>query len=543
MIKHTYLLSKKSHYSLVLVALLLGSCASSQQRLTEAALKGDEITLDKYLRPGAADINGAALIEDPQALCPEQNTLTPLQAASCTGQSATVMKLIDNKADPNLATSSGQTPLFLALNNGNEDVVRLLVKGGAKSDTADAGGNTVLMFAAKTGNKSLADFMLKNGASAQMKNLAGETALMLSSSVELAKMFKALGCDPLLKNNSGDSALHIAARNGNVEVTKFFIERGVQVDLRNNSGATALSLARAASQGGVSSVLEEKLSQMLSKELNDGDQAAKRKKTDEALSLYTAALSRARDLGGLYEQNVLVKIIAYVKTLPNPPSLSEEAREHLVRSDYMLKRGQDINEVEKEMTEVLRIAPWWIEGYYNLGILQAGQNKFEKATENLTLFIKASPGGPKTQAAQDKIYEIKIAKEEADKISAMQGQWSGSNGQGYNVGVTGNKLQISGSGMSFTLTIKNNVIEGSVEGRAQPGPHGCTLPGQIHPVTGKIDSDAKGISLDFLWSSYDTRFHCVDMMGNASNCCLLCDEVCDAVSIVGTSNVSIRLTR
>jgi hypothetical protein len=207
----------------------------------------------------------------------------------------------------------------------------------------------------------------------------------------------------------------------------------------------------------------------------------------------------------------------------------------------MLKRGQDINGVEKEMVEVLRIAPWWLEGYYNLGILQAGQNKFAQATENLTLFIKASPGGPKAQAAQDKIYEIKIAKEEADKISAMKGQWTAANGQIYNVSVTGNKLQIATYGMTFTLTIKNNIVEGSVEGRSQPGAHNCTLPGQIHPVTGTIDSDARGISLDFLWSTYDTRFHCVDMMGNASNCCLLCDEVCDGVTILATTNASIRL--
>jgi ankyrin repeat protein len=555
---------------LVAVALLLVSCATPQQRMTQAALQGDNATLNKLLRPGAGDINTPVVVDESGTLCPGRAAqaplqagargtraamlanrrlapagpiaLTPLQAASCTGHAAAVKILLENKADPNLATSTGDTPLSLALRNGHMDVVRLLVKGGANPDAADAGGDTALMFAAQWGDKPFAEFMLKNGASVNIRNKAGDTALLLSSTAGIAKMLTALGSDPLLKNNNGESALHIAGRKGNAEAARFFLEQGVDAALRNKDGATALSLARAGNHGDVAALIEETLRKSVDEEVAEGDRAASENGFSEALSHYVAALPIADDLGDPVDWNLRVKMIKYVNSQEEPPALSDKAREHLVRGSYMLKHGQDVSEVEKEMAEALRADPWWLDGYYNLGLLQAQENQFGKATRNLGIFIAAAPPGPKSQAAQDKIYELKLAREEADKIMGMQGQWIDNSGRRYNVTIGGSKLQIvSPGGLVFALTLTNNVIEGSVESGPYGGPHGCTIPGQIHPVTGRLDSNARGMSLEYVWSTYDTRYHCVNMMGIPSNCCLLCDEVCDGVTIIGTNSTSLRL--
>lgn len=498
-----------------LVPLLFASCASAPGRMTGAALQGDAAALDGLLRPGAADINASSPVGMPQAACPGEAALTPLQAASCAGHAAIVKKLLDYKADPNLATRTGKTPLFLALTNGRDDVVRILLQGGAKPDTVDAGGNTALMVASMRGNKSLVEFLLKNGALPQIKNRGGETALMMASDVQIAQMLISAGSDPLQKNNDGESARHIAERKGNADTARFFRE------------------------------LEEKSRQAIDKELAGGDKAAEGNKFDEALSFYAAAVSKAAEVGGRTERDVRVKVIKSVNDWAIPPGLSAKAREHLVRSSYILKNSQDFNQAEKEIAEALRADPWWLEGYYNLGLMQAKSNQFEVAERNLSLFIAAAPAGPKPQAAQDKIYEIRMAKEEAGKIRGVQGIWVDSSGLGYNVAIDGNKLRIvSNNGLVFTLALNNNVLKGSVEGKANPGPHKCILPGQIHPVNGKLDPDAKGISLEYLWSSYDTRFHCVNMFGAPSaNCCLMCDEVCDAVNIVATNTISLRLAR
>ena len=49
------------------------------------------------------------------------------------------------------------------------------------------------------------------------------------------------------------------------------------------------------------------------------------------------------------------------------------------------------------------------------------------------------------------------------------------------------------------------------------------------------------MTLEYLWSRYKTSYHCVNMAGIPSNCCLLCDEVCDAVTVSGTDRVNLQL--
>ena len=197
------------------------------------------------------------------------------------------------------------------------------------------------------------------------------------------------------------------------------------------------------------------------------------------------------------------------------------------------------------MTAALRIAPWWVEGYFNIGQLQAEQKKFDQAERNLRLFIVAAPGDPRAQAAQDKIFEIRMAKEEEEKIGGMQGRWVDGVGGSYTVTISGDKIQIhSDVGLAFTLftlTLRNGVLEGSVEGKPYAGEHRCTNPGQMHPVNGKLAPDARGIAIEFLWSNYKANFHCVNMAGVPSSCCLLCDEVCDSMTISSTSRMSLQL--
>ncbi|MDO8738408.1 MAG: ankyrin repeat domain-containing protein [Candidatus Deferrimicrobium sp.] len=571
--------------------LLLGACAGPQQRMTQAALMGDTAAMDSLLNSGSPEVNTPVPLDRAQPACPGQRTLTPLQAAACAGQEGIVKKLLARKADIDLAAGAGQPPLLLAMTNGHDDVVRLLVRSGARLESTDAAGNTVLLLSAGKGNTALTEFLLKSGASPQARNRAGETALLLSTDPGIAKMLVGLGSDPLVLNAKGESGLHVAARNRNAEMARFFLERGVDVGLRSKSGATALDLARAGAAGegrlspgadaqsalrsrriqaasqmrlglppgasaqaappdpeharkqaAVIAVLEERLGQELRKELAAGDEAARQGRSDEALALYAAALSRADEVGGAYAQDLRVKIVRYAAAMPEPPAMPEKAREHLVRSSYLLKKGQDVGLVEKEMAAALRIAPWWVEGYFNIGQLQAQQKKFPQAERNLKLFIAAAPGDPRARAAQDKIFEIGMEKEEEQKIRGMQGRWVDGNGRGYAVSIGGDKVQIrSDGGLVFTLTQRNGVIEGSVQGNSYAGGHGCTIPGQMHPVNGKLAPDARGISIEYLWSNYKVHFHCVNMMGVPSGCCLLCDEVCDPATITSTDRVVLQL--
>jgi tetratricopeptide (TPR) repeat protein len=576
---------------MLVLSLLLTACAGPQVRMTQAALVGDTAEMDSLLNSGSPEVNTPVALGQAQAACPGKRVLTPLQAAACAGQEAIVKKLLASKADINLAAGAGQSPLLLAMANGHDDVVRLLVRSGAGLERTDAGGNTVLMLSARKGNRALAEFLLTNGASPQARNQAGETALLMCADPGIAKMLVDHGSDPLAVNAKGESGLHVAAKNANVEMARLFLERGVDAGLRNRGGATALDLARADAAGAgkqsprangssearsrriqaaalngrtlpanvsaqaaspdteharkqaeVVSVIKEWRERSLRKELAAGDQAAELGSSDEALQRYTAAVSIAADLGGAAEQDLRVKVVRYSATMVPPPAVPETAREHLVRSAYLLKKGQDPGLAEDELAAALRVAPWWVDGYFNLGQLQAEQNKFDQAEKNLRLFVAAAPPGSRARAAQDRIIEIGMAREETAKIRGMQGRWVDGSGRSYTVAINGDKIQIrSDGGLAFTLTQRNGVIEGSVEGKPYPGEHRCTNPGQMHPVNGKLAPDARSIAVEYLWSGYKANFHCVNIMGVPSNCCLFCDEVCDSVTISSTNRVSLQL--
>lgn len=500
---------------ILLVPFLLPSVAGAAGRMTEAALKGDVKTIDKMLSRNPEELNAGAPVKGKQAACPGESILTPLQAASCAGHAAIVGKLLDAKAVCNLPTGTGKTPLFLALIHGKDDVARMLVERGADSNLADADGNTPLIVALKRGNLPLAEFLLKNGASPQNRNRDGETPLLLASDANMAKMLLDAGADPMQTNGRGEPAMLIGATSGDPAMAALF--RGLQDNLRKE----------------------------VDRGMDEGDLAVENGSFDEASALYSAAITKSSGLGGPATREVRIRMLKKVNGLPDPPGLSEKAREHLVRSSYVLKNSQNFDQAEKEVAAALKADPWWLEGYHNIGILQAKLNRFDVAEENLATYVAAAPPGTKSQTAQDKIYEIRMAREEADKITGITGRWVDAAGQTYNVSVGGGSLRItSPAGLAFSLTIDKNTLKGSVEAGSSAGPHGCTFPGQMHPVNGSIDPDADGISLEYLWSSYDTKFHYVNMFGApVTGNCLTCSKKCDAVNIIATNTVSVRLRR
>jgi tetratricopeptide (TPR) repeat protein len=526
---------------LLAISLLLTACAGPQQRLTQAVFHGDAADVSSLLQASPAAVNTPTILDEPQPACPGRNTLTPLQAAACTGQDTIVKILLDHKADVNLADGAGQAPLLLAVASGRDAVVRLLVASGARLDSTDAAGNTALMLAAREGNRPLVAFLLENGASAQARNRAGETALLLCTDPDIATLLAAKGADPLAADTGGESGLHRAAQNNNPAMARFFLEHDVDARLKNNAGQTALEVARAHAASAVSTAILQRDILRLRTELAAGDQAAQEGRATEALAHYVAALPMAEGIGGAAEENLRVKIVRYAAAMPQPPALPEKAREHLVRASYMLKKGDDVGQVEQEMAAAVRLAPWWAEGYLNLGQLQAQQKNYLEAERNLKLFIAAAPNDPRAQAAQTKIYEIKVDKEEGDKILGMQGDWVGNNGRAYRVSIKGNKMGINDGHLFLNLTVSGSTLSGSYQEQPYPIEHGCTTPGQLHPVNGKIAPDKRGISLEYLYSSFKANYHCVNMAGLPSNCCLLCDEVCDSATVSGTRQVAVQL--
>lgn len=564
----------------------LPACASNQELLVGAAIRGDNETVQKLLQPGKADINAPFALTDEKdsKLCPGHGALTALQAAACANKAGAVEKLLAMKADIDAQDAQGATALSLAMDKGNAKIARMLLEAGANPDTKDGMGFTSLMRAASSGDIELIKFLLGRKANVSMRGPDGATALTLASTPETAKTLIAAGAD-FVTGSRGNTPLHYAALHRGAEMIEFLLSNGFTADKKNDDGMTAFDLAkqRAGGQGGQSAAIKSELKQKMARsrrgvpvrggqpqqvgdvrsqgdgpavfellkkemqrlieaDLTDAGRLADAGKFSDALAKYTAIINRAISVDAELEQKLRVGIVRYAASQPVPPDLSETAREHLVRSSYLLKNNKDQALVEQEIVAVLKESPWWVDGYYNLGVLQAERKKFDEAARNLKIFIAAAPSDPKAQAAQDKIYEIKLVKEEIGKVNGMAGSWVSSQGRSFSVSISESSVHASSGGLNFNMRLSGETLTGTVSGPSTPGTHGCTNPAQSHQVTGRFDANARVIELEYSWSNYESKYHCVNMAGRPSNCCLLCDEVCDGSVITSTPTVNIRLT-
>jgi tetratricopeptide (TPR) repeat protein len=564
----------------------LPACASNQELLVGAAIHGDNETLRKLLQPGKADINAPFALTDEKdsRFCPGHKALTALQAAACANRAGAVEKLLAMKADIDAEDAQGATALSLAMDKGNTKIVRVLLEAGANPDTKDRMGFTSLMRAASSGDIESIRFLIGRKTNVSMRGPDGVTALTLASTPETAKALIAAGAD-FVTGSRGNTPLHYAALYRSAEMSEFLLSNGFAADKKNDDGMTAFDLAkqRAAGQDGRSAsinsdrkqniararrgvparggepqqvmevrsqgdgpavfdLLKKEMQRLIEADLAEAGRLADAGKFSDALAKYTAVINRAISVDAELEQKLRVGIVRYAASQSVPPDLSETAREHLVRSAYLLKNNKDQALVEQELMAVLRESPWWADGYYNLGVLQTERKKLDEAARNLKIFIAAAPSDPKAQAAQDKIYEIKLVKEEIGKVKGMAGSWVSSQGRSFSVSIGEGSVYASSGGLNFNMRLSGETLTGTVSGPSTAGAHGCTHPAQSHQVTGRFDTNARVIELEYSWANYESKYHCINMAGAPSNCCLLCSEVCDGSVITSTPTVNIHLT-
>ncbi|MFS4430476.1 ankyrin repeat domain-containing protein [Chryseobacterium sp. S90] len=86
---------------------------------------------------------------------------TALTASVFKGDKNLTQKLLANKADPNVANSSGVTPLIYAVQSQNKEMVELLLKNKANKTLSDKQGKTVFEYALFTKNQDIIN-LLKN---------------------------------------------------------------------------------------------------------------------------------------------------------------------------------------------------------------------------------------------------------------------------------------------------------------------------------------------------------------------------------------------
>ena len=137
------------------------------------------------------------------------------------------------------------TPLMIAAGNGNLNVMKFLLSKGADISAQNATGHTSLMLAAQGHHISCVNALIEQeNCNPLAQNIIGKNALMLAiDNPEIVNKLLPIS-DLSQVDSSGSTALHLACEKGSEEVINILINISeIPINLKNNEGETPLHIA------------------------------------------------------------------------------------------------------------------------------------------------------------------------------------------------------------------------------------------------------------------------------------------------------------
>ena len=139
----------------------------------------------------------------------------------------------------------GETALHYAASIGvREPVVKLLLKQGADIEAKDNQGWTPLFIAAKKKREDMVKFLLTRGANIQATEKSGKTILHQlvkdKAPISLINRFVSNGIHLDSKDESGETALHLAVGTRQKDVVTLLLENRADVQVASKDGVTPL---------------------------------------------------------------------------------------------------------------------------------------------------------------------------------------------------------------------------------------------------------------------------------------------------------------
>jgi tetratricopeptide (TPR) repeat protein len=211
-----------------------------------------------------------------------------------------------------------------------------------------------------------------------------------------------------------------------------------QAQIAQEEAAKKQAAEEAAAKAAAKAVLEAKIAKVHADE-QAGDAAAQAGNQQAALTSYMTAFNEAPQPD--IKDEVVDKIARFAGTLSALPEVPEVAVRYSVRATAKFKE-KDYDSAVSEMQQAVQLAPWWADGYYNLGLMQEGAKQYGDAMASLKLFLQAAPKSSEANAVQNKIYELEVAKEDADKTKKLEGDWVSETEGKYKVEIQGGKIEI-----------------------------------------------------------------------------------------------------
>lgn len=182
----------------------------------------------------------------------DSNKETPLCAAAGGGHAGAMKLLLDHGADPYAKGNFGTVMERMAIDGaaseeGRVAAFRLLVERKVNFRTF-SDGSAPFHFLAAQDHIPAMEYLLSVGQEVDFPNQSGSTALQLAAGAGRTRAVTFLldkGANINAPDPNGSTALHKAAASGSGSVVSLLLSRGADPELRNKSGLRASDLAQA----------------------------------------------------------------------------------------------------------------------------------------------------------------------------------------------------------------------------------------------------------------------------------------------------------
>ena len=300
----------------------------------------------------------------------------------------------------------------------------------ALAASAYAAEDNSLFEAVQKGDKAKVEALLVKGADVNAKGEYG-TPLHEAASrgqKDIAELLLAKGADVNAKNSYGKTPLYGAAQNGNKDLVKLLLANGADVNIKSRDGFTPLLEGVGQGKSDVTELMENhilkqaknhrelfgQLSQKLEKnninrprslvlelESNGPSQGS-------GIQLPTANFIRSLvlQLDDISTRRLIIKLASGLKPTPAIP---EEARKHFVEGTAIVKAAKNPAQqalAAQSFAEALKVAPWWGDAYYNLGVAQELAEQYGEAEQALNFYLLSNPSATEKREVQDRIYAL-----------------------------------------------------------------------------------------------------------------------------------------
>jgi tetratricopeptide (TPR) repeat protein len=130
---------------------------------------------------------------------------------------------------------------------------------------------------------------------------------------------------------------------------------------------------------------------------------------NRAVTLYTHYLS-GLSAESQEASEVRGRLFALTQRLPVPLAIPEEARKHFAYGMAAFKHAtkpEEWGNAADELNQAIRLAPWWPDPYYNLGLVLEKLERYAEGARMFSLYLEANPHDPEAEKVRTKMYELR----------------------------------------------------------------------------------------------------------------------------------------